>query len=491
MSENGQTYRVDPSINGGMNLDPHICYTAVKSRDARFDGRFYTAVKSTGIYCRPICPARTPKRQNCDFYACAAAAEEAGFRPCLRCRPEASPGTPAWLGTSATVYRGIRLINEGALDSGGVDTLAARLGVGARHLRRLFNEHLGASPLAVAQTRRVHLARKLLDETRLPVTEIAFSAGFQSVRRFNAAMHKTYGCSPSALRSMSRHAGRVPINGYLRLRLPYRAPFDWQSIVDFLKPRAIPGVEKVDRKAYQRTIALDDMRGLLEVKPSADESCLILKAPVASSRHLVGIVQRVRNLFDLDADPDAIDWHLGEDRLLEKRVRAKPGLRMPGAWDRFEVAVRAVLGQQVTVKAASTLAGRLVRAFGETDGSYRFFPAPEALCDADIASIGLPQSRAEAIRNLAKAVAEKTLRLDDCDEAREVLQEIPGIGPWTVQYIAMRALKEPDAFPEGDLGLRRALGQGKKPATPAQLLEAAERWRPWRAYAAMQLWMNP
>lgn len=447
-----------------MDLNPEICYRAVRSRDSRFDGRFFTAVTSTGIYCRPVCPARTPRRKNVAFYPCAAAAEEAGFRPCLRCRPESSPGTPAWLGTSATVSRGLKLINEGALDQGGVDELAGRLGMGSRQLRRLFNEHLGASPLAVALSKRVHMARKLLDETRLTVTEIAYAAGFQSVRRFNAAMQKTYGRSPTSLRKMDRVLDSD--EAHLVLRLPYRAPYDWRLLIDFLKPRAIPGVETVRHEAYRREIE----QGVVEVKPSRKEHCLLLRVPVAASRNLASIVERARCLFDVGADPDAIERHLKTNPLLAGRI--KPGLRVPGAWDRFELAVRAVLGQQVSVKGATTLAGRVNASFGLS---------PAALARADLTTIGLTRKRAEAVRGLATAAR----CLDDPATARERLLEIPGIGPWTVQYIAMRALKEPDAFPSSDLGLRKALSK-----TAKQLEKAAEKWRPWRAYAAMHLWMG-
>lgn len=479
-------------------MNPDICYSAVSSRDPRFDGRFFTGVKTTGVYCRPICPAQTPRRRNCEFFPCAAAAEEAGYRPCLRCRPEASPGTPAWSGTSATVSRALRLIEEGALDDGNVEDLAPRLGVGSRHLRRLFNEHLGASPKAVAQTRRVHLAKKLIDETSLPMTEIAFSAGFSSVRRFNGAVKQTYGRSPSSLRCLSPKGISVPEHGRLTLRLAFRPPFSWRSIVDYMKPRAIPGVEEVDYAKYRRTFSVDGVFGILEIAPAAKGSSLILRVPIDACRMLKGIVERVRGLFDLGADPKEINQRLSRDPLLRKRVRRNPGIRVPGAFDRFELAVRALLGQQISVLGATTISGRIVGSFGSSmpgraEGKIgRLFPDPNDLADADVESVGLTRARGSAVRNLARAVRDGDLSLETCGDLDAIvagLSRIPGIGPWTAHYIAMRAFKEPDAFPAGDLGLRRALSEGGKPLSEARLAKRAEAWRPWRAYGAMHLWM--
>jgi len=481
-----------------MMLNKEICYNALLSRDPRFDGRFYTGVMSTGIYCRPICPARTPKSKNCCFFSSAASAEKAGFRPCLRCRPEASPGTPAWLGTSATVSRGLRLIAEGALDQGTVESLAQRLGMGTRHLRRLFHEHLGASPMEVAQTRRVHLAKKLLDETRLPITQVAFSAGFNSVRRFNAAMDKTYGISPSRLRKRSnRGASPEAMNGFLTLRLPFRTPFSWRSIIDYLLPRLIPYVEDIKKNTYRRTISMEGVQGMVAVKHVAKDSCLMLQVPVHDSHKLTVIVERIRNLFDLGADPETITRHLVRDFRLAKHVEARPGLRVPGVWDRFEWAVRVIIWQQITVKAATTLTGRMVKTYGApfeaNDGLNRLFPEPKALAEADLESIGLTSSRAKTIRSLAKRVITKTLLLDNpvgLDQAVQSLTSLPGIGQWTAHSIAMRSFKEPDAFPAGDLGLRRALATDNALINPKKLEEWAEAWRPWRSYAAMYLWMS-
>jgi len=478
-----------------MEISADLCYRALSSHDARFDGRFFTGVTSTRVYCRPVCPARLPLRRNCEFFPSAAAAEAAGFRPCLRCRPETSPGTPAWLGTSATVSRALRLIEGGALAAGDIDTLADRLGVGARQLRRLFDVHLGAPPIAIEQTRRVHLAVKLLAETDLAITDIAFSAGFASIRRFNAAIQKVYGRSPRELRRVRRQAGEND-SAHLRLRLTYRPPFDWQQMLAFLRDRATPGVERVEADTYRRSIALGDFRGVIAVRPAAGNA-LELCVPRAAASVLAPIVERVRDVFDLGADPREIGRQLSRDPTLRPLVRRRPGLRVPGAWDRFEVAVRAVLGQQVTVRGATTLAGRLAQAFGEslagTDGEPdRLFPRPEALVDADLSTVGLIRARAVTIRGLAAAHLDGLPALTgslSLDAAVAQLRSLPGIGEWTAQYIAMRGLREPDAFPAGDLGLRRALASGARLATPAAVFTRAEAWRPWRAYAALHLWV--
>jgi AraC family transcriptional regulator of adaptative response / DNA-3-methyladenine glycosylase II len=466
-----------------MPLDDEARYQVIKGRDRRFEGRFVVGVRTTGVYCRPGCPAPIPKRVNVRFYACAAAAEEAGFRPCMRCRPETSPGTPAWAGTSATVARAMRLIAAGALDEDGVDALADRLGVGARHLRRLFTEHVGASPLSVARTRRVHFARKLIDETSLPLGEIALSSGFKSVRRFNDAMRATFRRPPSALRR-SDAAAR---GGELRLRLPYCAPYDWSAVIGWLKPRAIAGVEVVTDDCYRRAVR----SGTIEARPV--DGAIELVLAIGDPADLIDHVERAARLFDLDADPVAIGEHLGADPALRPLIAARPGLRVPGAWDPFELAVRAILGQQITVTAATGLAAKIAAAFGEPlasstdDGLTHRFPTPERLAEADIR--GMPAARAASIRALAAAVARGDVTLDasrDLDDRVASLRAIKGIGPWTAQYIAMRGLGEPDAFPAGDLGLRKAwerIGSG-------DLAARAERWRPWRAYAAMALWMT-
>lgn len=472
-------------------------YRAFASKDGRFDGRIFAGVVTTGVYCRPICPAPMPKRENVRFFPCAAAAEEAGFRPCRRCRPETSPGTPAWLGTSATVSRALRLISAGELDRKSVEEMAPRLGIGGRHLRRLFADHLGTTPVAIAQTRRTHFARKLIDETRLPMTQVALGAGFASVRRFNSAIRAAFGKSPSELRRAVRTNGAAS-GGEFVFKLPYRPPFDWSLVIRFLEPRATPGVESVTDDAYRRTVRIGDAPGVIEVRPVEGKSHLVLRARLDSSAGLLETVERTRRIFDLGADPLEIASHLRRDPLMKRLVKARPGLRVPGAWDEFELAVRAILGQQVSVKGATTLAGRLVERFGtpleEPDGELtHVFPAPETLADADLGGIGLVAARAAAVRELSRAVCDGAVTLDSLtglDEFCEQMTRLPGIGQWTAHYIAMRALREPDALPASDLGLRRAAGDGDKPITEAQLNGRAEAWRPWRAYAAMHLWMS-
>jgi AraC family transcriptional regulator of adaptative response / DNA-3-methyladenine glycosylase II len=497
-SENGQQFRAGSVILLGMELDFQRCYTATRSRDPRFDGRFFIAVLTTGIYCRPICPATMPRPENIRFFVSAAAAGEAGFRPCLRCRPEASPGTPDWQGPSSTVSRALRLITEGVLDEAGVDELARRLNIGPRQLRRLFVSHLGAPPIAVAQTRRIHFAKKLIDETRLPMAEVAFCAGFSSLRRFNAAIRSAYGQSPTGLRRTRKQVSAAAGETGLQLKLAYRPPLDWPSLIQFLQARAIPGVESVRADRYRRTIRLGQTTGILEVQPVAGAPYLLLQAPPGLSRSLMPIAERVRKLFDLRADPLEISGHLARDKRLADPVRGYPGLRLPGAWDGFEMAVRAIVGQQVSLKAANTLTGRLVRAYGEplrtaAEAELAYvFPGPERLADADLSDIGLMPRRAEAIRALARAVRDGALTFGTAvglEEAIERLTALPGVGTWTAHYIAMRALGEPDAFPAGDLVLRRAAAENKgERLAEAQLWRRAEPWRPWRAYAAMYLW---
>ncbi len=493
-------------------LEEDRCYRALGARDARFDGRFFVGVLTTGIYCRPICPARTPLRRNVRFYANAAGAAEAGFRPCLRCRPESSPGTPAWRGTSTTIARALRLVAEGALDRGSVEDLASTLGIGERHLRRLFREQVGASPVTVAQTRRLHFAMKLIDETPLPMTEVALTAGYASLRRFNAAIRETYGTTPSALRRGGPPPG-VATGGrpdVLVLRLGYRAPLALPQLFDFLATRAIPGVERVQLGLYERTVRLDGVPAIVAVRrPRAGRSgarkrgrapFLELCVPIDAARHLARLTAAARRIFDLDADPTAIAAQLRSDPLLAPRIERTRGLRVPGAWDGFELGVRAILGQQVSVAGASTLAGRLVERFGEAlpraiarPGLASLFPSAQRLANADIGAIGMPARRANAIRALARAVTDGVLDLRpeaDIEAAREALRALPGVGPWTVEYIAMRALRDPDAFPTGDLVLRRAASSGA-PLTTRALEARSEPWRPWRAYAALALWNQP
>ena len=473
-----------------LHLDFAACDRALLAQDPRFDGRFFIGVTSTGIYCRPICPAPTAKQRNVRYYPSAAAAAEAGFRPCLRCRPEAAPGTPAWLGTSATVRRALRLIQEGALDNQSVDQLSARLGIGPRHLHRLFVQHLGASPIAVAQTRRLHFAKRLIDDTRLSMTDIALASGFGSLRRFNDAFRDTYGRAPRELRRERK--GEAAADDALRLKLAYRPPYDWNAIRDFLATRAIPGVERVAGDSYARTITVNDKSGWIEIHlvPKADALELAVHGLGAESLFLV--VSRVRQMFDLAADPADVRAVLKKDPLLMPLLRKRPGLRVPGAWDTFEIAVRAILGQQVSVAAARTFATRIVEKHGMplatgSAGVSHMFPSPAVLAEADLTDIGLTGARARTLNALAVAVRDGKVDLANGDELRARLTEVPGIGAWTAEYVAMRGLSDPDAFPAGDLVLQRMAG-GTKRLTEKQLLARAEQWRPWRAYAVLHLW---
>lgn len=470
------------------------------SRDARFDGRFFIGVKTTGIYCRPVCPANAPKSENITFYPTAAAAGEAGYRPCLRCRPECAPGTPAWAGTSTTVQRGLRLIADGALDDGDIEQLSDRLGVTSRHLRRLFTKHLGASPLAVAHTQRLHFAKRLIDQTSLPMTEIAIASGFGSTRRFNDAFRNTYGRTPRELRS---RCTVVETGAGLTVQLPYREPFDLQAMLDFFALRAIPGVECVMPGRYLRSIVSEKLQGIVDLQDGGDHVRLTVHG--AGTRSLLPVVQRVRGIFDLDASPDDIARVLSQDRFLKPLLKNKPGIRVPGAWDGFELTVRAILGQQVSVAAATTFAGRLAKRYGQKlnvavpglsddTAPTLVFPTPEKLLRARLGDLGIIRSRAGTIRRVAKAVVEGDISFDPAQKVEDfcrALTMIKGIGEWTAQYVAMRALKDPDAFPHADLDLLRAFDKPDRVRMkPAELRDRAEQWRPWRAYAALLLWSS-
>jgi len=479
-------------------LDDDACYRALRTRDARFDGRLFVGVISTGIYCRPVCPARTPKREHCRFFLSAAAAQQAGLRPCLRCRPETAPGGGAWRGSGGTVSRALALIADGGLDGeAGVDALAARLGVGDRQLRRLFHHHLGASPVAVAQTRRVLFAKQLIHETCLPITDVAFAAGFGSVRRFNETFRALFGRPPGALRRAAGEAARSCGAG-VTLRLRYRPPYDWTAMLAHLAARAVAGVEEVVGEVYRRTTMDDGGGGTVEVRHDPAAGSLAVTARLSGVRDLPAVLERVRRLFDVDADVETIANHLAPDALLTLLVAARPGLRVPGAWDGFELAVRAVLGQQVTVQAARRLAGRLVALCGAPlpglpDGSLTHaFPTPERVAAADLRTLGMPAARRATLVGLAgAALADPDLLRPGTDVAAAIrrLRAVPGIGDWTAQYVALRALRDPDAFPAADVGLLRgATAGGRTRPAPAALLRRAERWRPWRAYAAQHLW---
>jgi AraC family transcriptional regulator of adaptative response / DNA-3-methyladenine glycosylase II len=481
-------------------LQQDIYERARLSRDPRFDGQFFVGVKTTGIYCRPICPAVAPKSENVTFYPSAAAAGEAGYRPCLRCRPECAPGTPAWNGTSTTVQRGLRLISNGALDDGSIEQLADRLGVTSRHLRRLFTKHLGASPLAVAHTQRLHFAKRLIDQTNLPMTHVAAAAGYGSVRRFNDTFQQTYGRTPRDLR---RHSDDSFDSGTaLAVRLNYSKPFDWQGMLDFFAGRATPGVEQVRANAYFRTVAVNGEPGVIECRHDIKRENVILLLHGIETSQMFQVVQRVREMLDLDAPVAQFYCHLGRDGTIGPILRRTPGVRVPGAWDGFELTIRAILGQQVSVKAATTLAGRIALRYGEkveppaslSAGSdvaplSNLFPRPEKLARARLNDMGLVTSRADTIRRVARATAAGEIDFDnsqDPGEFCERLQAIRGIGEWTAEYVAMRALKYPDAFPASDLGLLKAMGDGV--AGAKELKQRAESWRPWRSYAALLLW---
>jgi len=473
-------------------LLPHqVCERARLSRDARFDGLFFTAVTSTRIYCRPVCPAPTPKPGNVTYFPNAAAAEAAGFRPCLRCRPELSPGDGAWRRGDAAVARAIKLIHEGALATGSVEALAERVHLGDRQLRRLFVERLGATPLGVHATRRLLFAKQLLTETDLSITDVAMAAGFGSLRRFNTTFREAYRMAPRDLRKRPA----APRGEALTLRLGYRPPYDLDLMFAFLRGRAIPGIEVVDETGYRRAIS---PTGWLRVSAwPGGEPALKLELHGIAPLQLQSIVQRVRRMFDLDADPQAIAAALSADRRLRPMLARRPGLRLPSGWDGFEIAVRAIIGQQVSVAAARTVASRVAQRFGtvlETpliDGLDALFPTPEVLADADLTSVGLTRARAGTIRTVAQAMLDG--RVDFATERTlgdfvERWVALPGIGPWTAHYIAMRALSHPDAFPAEDLVLQKTLPVDGTRLTARALSAQAEAWRPWRAYAVIHLW---
>jgi AraC family transcriptional regulator of adaptative response / DNA-3-methyladenine glycosylase II len=489
-----------------MLLDSKACYRAVRARDRRFDGRFFVGVSTTKIYCRPICPVRQPKRQNMRFYSSAAAAEGAGYRPCLRCRPERAPGLSSVDAASRLAGAAIAGIEEHATSAGRVSDLAAALGVSDRHLRRVTEAELGVSPVELAQTQRLLLAKRLLAETALKLTDVAFASGFNSVRRFNALCKSRYGMSPGALRgrgAASRGKSAAPGapgeagHAALRCQLDYRPPLAWDHLLAYLRLRAIPGVEWVDSTHYRRTVAIDEHQGWIAVSHAEDRAALHLDMSPSLAPVIGAVIARTKQLFDLGASPDAVSAVLSQDPLLSRTVRRVPGLRVPGAFDGFELGVRAILGQQVSVKSATTVAGRWARAFGAPIAT----PHPQLCClapgsarmagvsaDQIASSVGIFAGRARSIAALAQAVSEQRVLLNgasDVDAQVDALMKLPGIGPWTAQYVAMRALHWPDAFPGTDLLVLRAAGM-----RPAQLLARAQGWRPWRAYATHYLWQS-
>ena len=475
-------------------MDGDTCYRALCARDERFDGLFFVAVRTTGIYCRPVCRARTPGRSRCVFYRHAAEAERDGFRACFRCRPELSPGGAADEAIPGLVRAALARIENGFLDEGSVDDLGRTLGVTGRHLRRALEAELGLTPVALAQSRRLRLAKQLLQDTSLSLTEIAFASGFSSVRRFNGLFSARFGRAPSTLR---RAEGRADKGAAITLRLDYRPPLDWEGLLSFLGDRAIAGVEHVAEGAYTRAVRIGDHIGWVRVTAAPDRHALFAEIAPALSGAIGPLLGRLRALFDLDAHPRLIAEALGRDPLLGPLVARRPGLRVPGAFDGFESAVRAILGQQVSVRAATTLSGRIAARFGValTDpipGVTHLFPPAAVLAEVPldaIAKIGLPVARAGAIRALSRAVAGGQVRLvpgEDPATAEAALLALPGIGAWTAQYLGMRVLGFPDAFPAADLGIRKALG-----VTTARAAEArAASLRPWRAYAVMHLWQS-
>jgi AraC family transcriptional regulator of adaptative response / DNA-3-methyladenine glycosylase II len=463
------------------DLDPEACRRARLARDPRFDGEFFLAVRTTGIYCRPVCPARAPSERNVTYFRSAAQAAGAGYRPCLRCRPESAPDSPAWLGTSTTVRRALGLIREGALNDGGLAALAARLGVGERYLRKLFQRELGASPRDVALNQRLLFARKLLAETGMPITEVAFAAGFGSVRRFNSAVREQFHATPGELRARRKPKGD---NAAIRLQLHYRPPYDWAGVIGFFGRHAVAGVETVGDDCYQRTITAGG-RGTVRVRPLPGRNALQLELELPDHSQLMPVVARVRRMFDLDANPAVVQAALATDDHLAPLLAHYPGIRSPLHWSPFEAAIRAIVGQQVSTLAARTTCSRLAAAAADP-GESPAFPPAAALAALDAGHFPMPGRRRETLLALCRAYAGREEAL-----ALEALATFRGVGPWTVSMVALRGFGNPDTFPAGDLGLERAW-QALSPG-PLPLHSSAAGWRPWRAYAANLLWrsLNP
>jgi AraC family transcriptional regulator of adaptative response / DNA-3-methyladenine glycosylase II len=479
-----------------MYEDTDRCVRAVQSKDARFDGWFFTAVLTTGIYCRPSCPVVPPKARNMRFYPTAAAAQQGGFRACKRCRPDASPGSPEWDHRADVVARAMRLIGDGVIDRDGVPGLAARLGYSTRQVQRHLRSEVGAGPLALARAQRAQTARLLIETTELPLTEVAFAAGFGSVRSFNDVVRDVFATSPRDLRARVRRGAASAGTGSVSLRLPFRAPLCPDNLFGHLAATAVPGVEEWRDGAYRRTLRLPNGTGIVSLRPQPDHVACELR--LRDPRDLATAIARCRRLLDLDADPVAVDGLLAGDPALAPLVAAAPGRRVPRTVDAEELAVRAVLGQQVSTAAAATHAGRLAAVLGEPvddpdGGLSRLFPAPAALAAADPALLRLPAARVRALHRLARTLADGDLDLGpgaDRDEARARLSALPGLGPWTVEVVLMRGLGDPDAFLPGDLGVRLAARRLGLPDSPAALTRHAQAWRPWRAYAVQYLWAS-
>jgi AraC family transcriptional regulator of adaptative response / DNA-3-methyladenine glycosylase II len=478
--------------NQVMKLDPDICYQALLTHDTRFDGRFFTGVSTTGIYCRPVCPVKTPRRQSCSFFSSAAAAESAGFRPCLRCRPELAPGNSSVEANARLAHGAASLIEDGLLDGLSVSRLANRLGVTDRHLRRVFKAEFGVSPVRFAQTHRLLLAKRLLTDTALSIIEVAMASGFASLRRFNGLIKERYRMSPTTLR---RQGGVGETADTFTLQLGYRPPLDWENLITFLEHRVIEGVESVTDGRYRRSVRMERggrvHRGWIEVSPGLRRHALVVRVDGALAKVIPQVLAGVKRLFDLSCHPVEIASVLGP------LAQERPVLRVPGAFDSFETAVRAILGQQITVKAARTIAGRFAAAFGDPVQTvfpeiHHLFPTHARIAEcsvSEIAELGIVSQRARSILSLARAIVSGALHLEpgaDVEETVKRLLALPGVGTWTAQYIAMRALAWPDAFPHTDYGVMKAMNE----TNPARVLAAAEKWRPWRAYAVMHLWAS-
>ncbi len=477
-----------------MHLDSELCYRSLNARDSRFDGQFFVGVTSTGIYCRPICPTRVPRRDNCLFFANAASAEREGFRPCLRCRPELAPGKAPVDAVGRVAAAAVARIEAGALNDAGFDALASEMGLSGRQLRRSIEREYGVAPVELAQTRRLLLAKQLLTETQIKIAEVAFASGFSSLRRFNHLFRTRYRLSPTDLR---RNKLLSASGDTITLRLAYRPPLDWTALLGFLVGRGAAGVEAADGERYLRVVRIGEYAGWIAAAPIEGEAALRVEVAITLLPVLTPLLARLRRLFDLDANPQAIAEHLSGDPRLSASLSRRPGLRVPGAFDGFELALRAVLGQQISVKAATTVFGRFARAYGEPmqtpfPGLMHSGPSAALIAAAsleEVAALGLPRARALTVRSLARAVSNGVVRLEpgvNPERTVAALKELPGIGDWTAQYVAMRALRDPDAFPASDLGIYRALGVSK----PRDALAAAERWRPWRAYAVLHLWLG-
>jgi AraC family transcriptional regulator of adaptative response / DNA-3-methyladenine glycosylase II len=486
-------------IHGGESdteLDVAFSRQAVYSRDRRFDGRFFAGIATTGIYCRPVCPVSFGAPDRIVWFRSSAAATVAGFRPCKRCRPDTSPGSPAWFGTAAVVSHAVKLISGGALNDGNVEQLSERLGIGSRHLRRLFNQHLGASPLKIARSQRVQLAGNLIAHSAMPIGEIASCAGFASIRHFNHSVKAAFGDSARVIRRLHASPPSAESRDAVIVYLPYRQPFDWAGLIRFLGERATPGVERIENGSYSRTVEVEGLVGTIQVRDQPDRGRLAMRVRLPKYDCLMQIVQRATRLFDLEADTLQIVRHLSRHPSLTEIVLAHPGLRVPGAWDGFEIAVRAVLGQQLTAVDSPALVERIVRKFGRAmevplAGLSHIFPSPAVLAAADLKALGVADRVADTIGDLSRASLARKIRFEGCcrpERSLEVLRGLGGITEAALSYVAMRSLGDPNAVPHGDVGVRRAVPWRGKALSSQRLLSWFRNFQPWRAYAAMHLW---